>query len=236
MIKLKNYLNQSRNWVKRSEDFYKIAYLTEFEEIIKNLDNHSKILDVGCGKGELLKVLEDYHKTFNLYGIEIDKTTYNLAKKKLKKTKIINKDALTALKNFENYFDVIFLIDVLEHIDENKIFLFLSLVYKSLKKNGSLVLRVPNAESVFTGSYMRYIDPTHTISFTKESLTAILLDNNFKDIKIRGQRFPNFWFSFLFRLPRFIFENIVKVILFFYYGEIALKSIQTPNLIAIAKK
>lgn len=236
MIKIKNYLNQSSNFIKRTKNYYKTAYLTEFGQILNNLPPKAKILDVGCGQGDFLKVVEGEFKDFILFGVELDKNTYLIAKKKVKRANIVNKDVFYFLKNYRDHFEAIFLIDVLEHIDNKKIPLLLKLIKKSLKKEGYLIVRTSNAESVLTGSYMRYIDLTHTISFTRESLRSLLEDNGFKKIEIRGQKFPSFWFSFLFKIPRFLIETFLKLILFFYYGEHAFNSIQTPNLIAIAQK
>ena len=47
------------------------------------VDDHSKILDIGCGEGELIQLLE-YNKNADMRGMEIDK---NLAIKEQKRLK-----------------------------------------------------------------------------------------------------------------------------------------------------
>lgn len=199
MLKIKKYFSQYSNWPKRNFHFYQIAYLSEFEKHLRPLNQGSSIVDIGCGTGDLLKVLKLYSdkmkKKFVLYGVEKDRSMFK-AIAKVKGVNYFNEDLFIFLKKKNNFFDLIFLVDVLEHIHVGKIIYALNLIKRSLKKGGFLVLRTPNAESVLTSGYMRFSDPTHTISFTKESLSTILKNVGFKILELRGQKFPNFWFKF----------------------------------------
>ncbi len=239
MLKVRKYFFHYSNWPKKNLHFYQVAYLSEFEKYLKSLNQGSIIADIGCGTGELLKVLKLYSdkmkKKFILYGVEKDRSMFK-AIDKVKGINYYNEDLFIFLNKKNNFFDLIFLIDVLEHINVSKITQALKLIKKSLKKDGFLLIKIPNAESVLTSGYMRFIDPTHTFSFTKESLSTILKNEGFKIVELRGQKFPNFWFSFLFKIPRFFIESFLKIILFFYYGDKALSSIQTPNLIVVCQK
>jgi 2-polyprenyl-3-methyl-5-hydroxy-6-metoxy-1,4-benzoquinol methylase len=230
---LKNYTNQTKNWPKRSDFFYKKAYLTEFGKYLNDKD--LTILDFGCGLGDFLKVLENEGYK-NLFGVEIDKSAFKLASSKLKKVKLFNQSGFDFLKNKKNFFDIIFLIDVLEHIEIKKISTLVKYLFNSLKKGGKLIIRTPNAESIFFGSYMRYIDPTHTTSFTRHSIKSLFEDKGFKTIEIRGQKLADIFYLYPLKILRTILELLMKFIMVLYYGELGFKSIQTPNLIAVFEK
>jgi len=233
MSSLKNYITQTKNWPKRSDFFYKKAYLTEFGKYLN--DKKLTILDFGCGLGDFLKVLES-EGFKDLWGVEIDKSAFKVAKSKLKKTKIFNQSGIDFLKNKKNFFNAIFLIDVLEHIELNKIPKLIKYLFRSLKKGGIVVIRTPNAESVLFGSYMRYGDPTHTTSFTRHSIKSLFEDTGFKTIEIRGQRLANIFYLYPLKILRTMLEFLIKPIMILYYGELGFSSIQTPNLIAVFKK
>lgn len=230
---INSYIHQTKNWPERSKNFYFNAYLTEFGKYLPKNKN-SEILDIGCGKGDFLVFLEKlgYKK---LYGVEIDKGMYLEAKKKLKWTNLENVDVVNFLKK-KRKFNLIFLIDVLEHIEQKKIPLLTSLLNKSLKKEGLVIIRTPNAESILFGTYMRYIDPTHYISFTRHSIKPIFEDKKFETVEIRGQNLANIWYLIPLRVARFIIEKFLLFFNILYFGETGFYSIQTPNLIAVFKK
>lgn len=87
---------------------------------------------MGCGKGDFLVFLEklDYKK---LYGVKIDKGMYLEAKKKLKWTNLGNVDVVNYLKK-KRKFNLMFLIDILEHIKPKKIPFLTSLLNESLNR------------------------------------------------------------------------------------------------------
>lgn len=71
-----------------------------------------KILDVGCGGGEFLSTLQNYGKT---YGIDASLKACEFAKDK--KNSIIQADILK-LPLRDNYFDAVFALDLIEHIED----------------------------------------------------------------------------------------------------------------------
>jgi SAM-dependent methyltransferase len=68
--------------------------------------------------------------------------------------------------------DVIFALNILEHLEKDKLVRVLEAVYRCLRPGGRLVAMVPNATSPF-GSMTRYWDFTHHNAFTPSSVRQI---------------------------------------------------------------
>ncbi len=98
-----------------------------------------KILDVGCGSGSLVKVLKKIESNFEAHGVDISKLGNPQRVMKFKQV-----DA-TDLPYVDNLFDMVFLIDVLEHVISPKKVLTEAL--RVLKKEGLLMIRSPNIMS-----------------------------------------------------------------------------------------
>jgi ubiquinone/menaquinone biosynthesis C-methylase UbiE len=102
------------------------------------IKNKMKILDAGCGSGNLLKLLEEkISLDNNLYGLDYNK---NINQINLSFTRLIRGD-LRNLPFKEEVFDIIFCLDVLEHIKEvNKA---IDEVKRILKKEGYIIVCQP---------------------------------------------------------------------------------------------
>lgn len=97
-----------------------------------------KILDAGCGTGETLRFLSSYSK--NVIGMELDHKAAELAREKSKVPIFIGK--LPEDMPFpKNYFDLIVLLDVLEHIEDDQE--TLNILTSRLKPGGHLLITVP---------------------------------------------------------------------------------------------
>lgn len=127
-----------------------------------------KVLDIGCGRGEL--VFWAAKRGADAIGIDYSKTAINMAKKAIKtqkqkftfRPKFLLKDA----KNIdfkENSFDMVFMIDVLEHLYPEEQDVVLSKVHIILKRGGCVIGHTdPNKIFLdFTYKYWSY--PISTI-------------------------------------------------------------------------
>ncbi len=157
------------------------------KEIIDVLpkDKEAKIIDLGCGYGRLLNSLKSMGYK-NLYGVEIGKEESQFLKHK--GFNIINTDIIEFLKSNKEKFDVIFMMDVLEHFKKDEIVEILPLLKRMQK--GSIIIRVPNAEAIFKGSIM-YGDFTHETFFTKRSFIQLFKVFGFEDVRV----YPAYSFS-----------------------------------------
>lgn len=95
-----------------------------------------KILDVGCGTGQLLKELNDFGEC---YGIDVSKEAVEFCKKRhLENIKIGN---ATQIPYEDEKFDIVLALDVLEHIQDDK--LAVREIKRVLRTGGKFVVFVP---------------------------------------------------------------------------------------------
>lgn len=157
------------------------TYLNFFKNRVKIVDKlrkSGKILDIGCSNGGFLKNLND---KWQIWGLEINASQAKNVRSSLPKAKIyVNK--IEDQKLPKNYFDVITLWHVFEHIQNPN--LILKKIRYSLKKKGYLIIEVPNGQSlyrkIFAGNWQSLLTPEHLYFYSKKSLTDILIKNNFK--------------------------------------------------------
>ena len=106
---------------------------------IYNFFQNKQVLDLGCGTGEFLN--NYFEMGAQCTGIDIEK---NFKLKNKKNFNLYNLDANTFLKNCKKKFDIIFLFEFLEHLEEgDKHKLFESLI-KKLNKNALIFVSTLN--------------------------------------------------------------------------------------------
>lgn len=170
----------------------KIARFENYEaEFLRYLpkNKHAKILDLGCGSGFFVEYLLSKGYV-NVVGIDVscEQVEYAISKN----LPVLLADANQFLCNNGDY-DFIFFTDVIEHLKKEEILDFLFNIKKSLASGGLVVLRTGNASSIY-GATIRYIDFTHEIAFTENSLRQILLATGFVNVDINDSK-PKFGFK-----------------------------------------
>ena len=109
------------------------------DQDIYNFFQHKQVLDLGCGTGEFLN--NYFEMGAQCTGIDIEK---NFKLKNKKNFNLYNMDANTFLKNCKKKFDIIFLFEFLEHLEErDKHKLFENLI-KTLNKNALIFVSTLN--------------------------------------------------------------------------------------------
>ena len=102
------------------------------------------LLDIGCGDGNFISYMEDLG--WNAFGVEVDKDVIKNVPENLKtRIELVNTSLDEADFGTES-FDVVSLWNVFEHISDSDN--LLDTVKRILKKNGLLVMQVPNIESL----------------------------------------------------------------------------------------
>ena len=105
--------------------------------------NELKILEVGFGKGSLLKRFNDSGKNQELYGVDASQTNYRYAKNELKVDAQLSL-ADISLERYQypdGFFDVVIMLEVLEHI-MSPLHAILE-IQRVLKKDGHFIFSWP---------------------------------------------------------------------------------------------
>lgn len=111
-------------------------------QIIKKHKRQGNILDVGCAGGIFLKVAQE--NNFNAYGIEVSKYAVEAAEKILNLK--IELGTLEKCKFKNKFFDVITLLDVIEHFPDP--YCSLQKINSLLKDDGIILIYTPNINSL----------------------------------------------------------------------------------------
>ena len=98
------------------------------------LNDKSKILDVGCGKGFLVYELSKLLNSKNVCGVDISKYSINKAPKEIKKNLFV-KDIRKNLRYRKNYFDLILSINLIHNFEIYDIKNFLENIIHISKKS-----------------------------------------------------------------------------------------------------
>ncbi len=178
------------------EDLYEdkdLDYFSLEREIFKTniTSKNLKILDVGCGSGNLGHYFIT-QQNCEVHGIEINKNAYSKAKVKLHK--VIHANIETENLEFkEDCFDVIILGDVLEHlVNPQKVLIKL---HKHLAPSGTIFITTPNVKHwsvslnlIFKDNWdykeWGILDYTHLRFFTRSSVIKMLKSLNFNTFNV----------------------------------------------------
>lgn len=134
------------------------------------VDKDAKLLDAGCGDGNLLFMLAKYgYRDYQ----GVDRSNEQLMLARAVTDRLVNGDVLEFLSGISDTYAVIFAFDLIEHLTKDELFSFLEAAHRALIGGGSLIIQTPNADSPF-GLTHRYNDLTHEIAFNPHSLENVL--------------------------------------------------------------
>lgn len=115
--------------------------------IAKQISSNVTVLDVGFGYGFLEQQLVNSKLIIKLYGVDISEVAAKRLIHHLGRHFIVANANSIPFKG--NTFDVICLLEVLEHAFQKEKDLILKEIYRLLKPNGKLIVSVPLYDSVF---------------------------------------------------------------------------------------
>lgn len=160
---------------------------------IPKFTRNGKLLDVGCSYGRFIHELKKLG--WAVYGIEPNKKVSEFGMKNLC-LNIICADIDDYLIP-KDRFDVITMMMVLEHIHHPKSVLIK--VRNALKKDGTLILSIPDFSGIESRIYKKYARtlhlPMHLTHFTQKTIRNMLYDVGFRNIQIVHQYYENDFIS-----------------------------------------
>jgi len=190
LIKLYKYLYVviSRFAKKNNNNIHPKHSLMNYHQFfMDNIENDSKVLDIGCGDGSLTYDLAK--KARKVVAIDFDKNSIKNAIKRFNNDNIRYIVGDATKYQFEEIFDYTILSNVLEHIKNRSEFL------NKIKKLGQfLIIRVPMVNRSWITLYIKELgmdyrlDQTHYIEYTHETFQ--------KEIESAGLKVLNYSIQF----------------------------------------
>ena len=155
---------------------------------IMQMEKYRKILDVGCGEGQLGVQIKGISDVVKVYGVEGDSQRAETARGRLENCWHVDLNSpnwIEPLRDIE--FDLIIFADVLEHLAEPD--RVLSQALELLHKNGQVITCIPNIRHWSTFYYLGVLgkwpanergifDKTHLRYFARKNILSLLKDAN----------------------------------------------------------
>lgn len=145
----------------------------------KIIDKNDTLMDLGAGYCEFINNINCKVKI----AVDINEDTVKMANKNVQ---VLNINLLALPKSFNEKIDVIFISNLLEHLNsKSEVILVLEKANKLLRKRGKIILLQPNIDLV-KEKYWDFID--HNIPLNLHSLNEALEITGF-EIKLKIKRF-----------------------------------------------
>lgn len=180
-MKLKEFYKSSQQFENNVYNKEKIKSLKQF------FPKHKDILDLGCGNGEITKLLSKENKVI---GADVSEEAIENCRAKGLTCVLIDFQERLPYKN--DSFDFVFLLETLEHVFDTES--LLKEIKRILKKDGTFIISVPNVGQLsnrirfFFDMELNYVEVKiqagHIRFFTKNSIEKLLTDSGFKINKI----------------------------------------------------
>lgn len=163
-----NHFRGSIDSIKKAQEFY-----------LKYYRDKKRVVDIGCGRGEFLSLMQD--NGIPAEGVDIYEPYTEYCN--MKGLKATCGDGCDFLERTEGV-DGIFVGQVVEHLKPHQIIRLCNTAYERLEDGGCIILETPNPTSLSIYTNAFYIDPSHIKPVHPLTLKYYLEKAGFKDIEI----------------------------------------------------
>lgn len=139
-------------------------------------------LDIGCAHGCGMEAMQAAGVSA-VSGVEIDAEQAAPALARGLSVAVVADTTAWLAEQPTDHFDLIIMIDVLEHVPRDAIAAMLAQLFRCLAPGGHVVVQVPNLASP-VGAYLFAADATHRTPFTHRSLMHVLASAGFVNHQI----------------------------------------------------
>jgi O-antigen chain-terminating methyltransferase len=152
------------------------------QSYVDALEGRSRVVDLGCGRGELVAMLNE--AGVSAYGVEIDPDFVELLAER--GIEVVAEDAVAHLAKLEpGAVDGIVASHLVEHLQPAAVTQLVSLAAEKLADGGLLILETPNPESLVAGSVNFHRDLTHVRPIHPDTLEFLCESAGFSDVEVR---------------------------------------------------
>jgi 2-polyprenyl-3-methyl-5-hydroxy-6-metoxy-1,4-benzoquinol methylase len=148
----------------------------------------ASIIEVGSGNVRYLARIKELGYT-NLVGIDLSEDQVAFARNELELDCVFQAEANEWMKSKNECYDVIFCLDVMEHLELSDLIKLTKSFSCALKPGGKIIVQVPNSLSPFSPVF--HGDLTHKRAFTQSSLRQLFLHHGFSDVTVYESKIIN---------------------------------------------
>lgn len=136
----------------------RLSVYVPFIKKVQAAHPNATALDLGCGRGEWLELLQDNQLTAS--GIDLDDGMLSACRSR--GLNVQTGDAITHLKSLPaDSLSIVSGFHIAEHLSLDDLQTLIKEALRTLKPAGLLILEAPNTENLVVGTSSFYLDPTH---------------------------------------------------------------------------
>lgn len=151
------------------------------KDYIKYYQKAGLVVDLGCGRGEFLELLEENE----IEGIGVDTYDDFVEYCTNKGLNVVKEDAISYVTGLaEQSVTGIFAAQLVEHLTVNKLVDLCNEAYKKLVPGGTLIFETPNPTNLSIYYNWFYADPTHQNPVHPKTLEYLLKKAGFKEVEV----------------------------------------------------
>lgn len=156
------------------------VYLPYLAESQLNREN-DLILDIGCGRGEWLELLQD--NGYRVKGIDLNQVMVEQCRARNLDT--VEGDAIAHIKSLpDNSLGAITGFHIIEHVPFEVLISLFDEALRVLQPGGLVIFETPNPSNILVGSCNFYFDPTHRNPLPSEMIRFVAESRGLKSVEI----------------------------------------------------
>lgn len=193
-----------------------------------------RVLDIGCGSGSLLAALLELGFT-DVHGVDLSDEQVKMAAH-FGVPNVVQGDAKSFLDQQSEGFDLIFAVDLIEHLGKDELIEFLQLVQTKLNSGGQVIFRTPNMDAPLASAFA-FADFTHEVFLNKSSANQIMKSVGFSSVHVvEGIMFIESPLKELLRKITWAVTKLVLKMQLFASARTWHDVAFSPNMVIIGKK
>jgi 2-polyprenyl-3-methyl-5-hydroxy-6-metoxy-1,4-benzoquinol methylase len=162
-------------------------YEANYGALLRTLPKSASILEIGPGHGSLLAWLRSLGFE-RIEGVDASPGDVAFANIHLHDVIVQLGDAHDFLLQRPARYDLVIAKAVIEHVPRTELLPLIDAIFAALRPSGTALIDVPNMDWILA-THERYMDLTHEIGFTRDSLTALLM-LRFERVEVHGSTIP----------------------------------------------
>jgi len=152
-----------------------------YRDIAATLDGFGPVLDIGCGRGELLELLAE--RGTEASGVEIDADL--AADGRAHGLSIAVGDGVAHLGTLtDGALGAVVLVQVVEHLTPQEVIDLVAIALDKVRPGGVLLMETVNPQSLYTFAHAFYLDPTHHQPVHPAYLDFVVRQAGWREVRI----------------------------------------------------